>query len=120
MTKKKFAHPKRAPKRTSEKPVDKEIRRAAKRAGITPTIPPPLPDGYDVARGQLVKTIGPRLVQATELCGETLATLIDCHTGLETNVAEINALLWRCRWDLLLAAKALNCEDDEQGSEVVS
>lgn len=103
------------------------VERAAERASILtdpriPVLTPELQASMDAderAREQIVASIGPRLRHATELCGEIMANLIDCHTGMQTSVAEVNALLWHIRWELLLAAEApkFGPGDEAEGDE---
>jgi hypothetical protein len=44
--------------------------------------------------------VAPTLRHATDLLGEQLATMTECHDGFEQRIAEVNRLLWELRWRL--------------------
>lgn len=95
MTKKKIAQPKRRTKRSAEKPVDAEIQRAAERAGIRPFTP------RDRAARNLVRSIGDKIVQASDILAEQLAQMVSDKDYERLNMfGEIHHRLWEIRWDL--------------------
>ena len=115
-----MATKRRVPRRPKPKPVEAEIRRAAERmngAGNGHTDHPipfqPVDSPANRAIDFVIARIQPDLIHATELCGETLASMLGVHDGTEKNVAELNALLWRLRWELGLASKAVDHDHDE-------
>jgi hypothetical protein len=117
MTKKKIARSPKSTKRPTEKPVDKEIHRAAERAGIPASAPKPeiltcLRCGHEHFMGKrtmtraelsshLAEAFGEALLRASELAGETLASLHENEevTPVE-NLRDIHAELWKMRWEL--------------------
>jgi hypothetical protein len=105
-----------------------EIRRAAERANgkssghVEQPIPfQPVESPANRAIDFVIERIRPDLVHATELAGETLASMLGVHDGTQKSVAELNALLWRLRWELGLAAKAVSSDHgDDASAEQVS
>jgi hypothetical protein len=54
-----------------------------------------------------VSSIGPNLRHASDLLGEVMAEMVNCHSGVERNIREINALLWRVRWEIGMPGAAV-------------
>ena len=95
----------------SKRRAQTEIERAAGRAGIRVNGANGHADA--AAIDKVAAALAPTLAHATELCGEMLASMLGVHDGTEKTAAELNALLWRLRWELGLAGKAVDADHDE-------